>query len=115
MESFLPDSVKAILVGLLAILLLLNRLARALPHVAWLQSFRLPVMRISEEQKAKRRRSANRLAGLEIILLGLALPLLYLFSTLILFNEPKATLMIIVTVSSVLCITLGIWVFARNL
>src|SRR5712691_6846763 len=77
METFLPDTVKAILLGLLAVAFALARLARALPHVAWLQVFRLPVMQMSEEQRARRRRSGNRLAGLEIVLAGLALPLLY--------------------------------------
>ncbi|HVS20893.1 MAG TPA: hypothetical protein VHD88_03550 [Pyrinomonadaceae bacterium] len=42
MEAFLPDTVKAILLGLLAIAFALARLARALPHVAWLQVFSTP-------------------------------------------------------------------------
>jgi len=84
METFLPDTVKVILFGLIVIAFALSRLARALPHVAWLQVFRLPQM--SEEQRARRRRSANRLTALEIVLAGLALPLLYLLSTVMLFN-----------------------------
>jgi len=59
------------------------------PHVAWLQVFRLPYLKESEEQKAKRRRSANRLAGLEIVCAGLVLPLLYFVSTVMMFNEPR--------------------------
>jgi hypothetical protein len=113
-ETFLPNSVKAILLGLLAVGFALSRLARAFPGVGWLQVFRFPIVKLSEEQKARRRRSANRLAGLEIILAGIILPLFYLASTIMMFNEPKRTPLIIVTACSVVCIVLGIWIFVRN-
>ena len=114
METFLSDTVQAILLGLLAITFALSRLARALPHVAWLQVFRLPVMRMSEEQKIRRRRSANRLVALEMVVAGVALPLLYFVSTVMFFSEPKTIPTIIVTACSILCIALGIWIFLRN-
>jgi hypothetical protein len=114
METFLPDTVKVILFGLIVITFALSRFAHAFPHVAWLQFFRLPVIQMSDEERARRRRSANRLTALEIILAGLALPLLFLFSTVMLFNEPKTIHMIIVTACSILCIALGIWIFVRN-
>lgn len=69
---------------------------------------------MSEEQRARRRRSANRLTALEIVLAGLALPLLYLVSTVMLFNEPKTIPMIIVTACSIFCVAVGIWIFVRN-
>ena len=114
MEAFLPDSVKAILLGLLVIALALAWLARRHPGVAWLQVFRLPAIPLSEEQKAKRRRTANRLAALEIMVAGLALPLLYVLSTVMMFNDFKTIPTMIVGVCSVLCFALGIWLFARN-
>jgi hypothetical protein len=114
MEAFLPDTVKAILLGLIAIAFVLNRLSRRLPHVAWLQVFRLPVMQMSEEQRARRRRSGNRMAALEIVVAGLVLPLVYFLSTIMFFSEPKTIPTIIVTACSVLCIALGIWIFVRN-
>ena len=115
MESFLPDTVKAILLGLIAIVFVLNRLSRRLPHVAWLQVFRLPVIQMSEEQRARRQRSGNRMAALEIVVAGLALPVVYFLSTIMFFSEPKTIPTIIVTACSVLCIGLGIWLFVRNL
>lgn len=115
MESFLPDTVKAILLGLIAIVFVLNRLSRRLPHVAWLQVFRLPVIQMSEEQRERRRRSGNRMAALEIVVAGLALPFVYFLSTIMFFSEPKAIPTIIVTACAILCIALGIWVFVRNL
>lgn len=114
MEAFLPDTVKVVLLVVLAVAFAMAWLARKHPHVPWLQAFRLPDTQLSEEQKAKRRRTANRLAALEIMVAGLALPLLYLVSTVLLFNEPKTIPMIIVSACSVLCIALGIWIFARN-
>ena len=114
MESFLPDSVKAILLGLIAIVFVLNRLARRLPHVDWLQYFRLPVVEMSEEQRAKRQRSGNRMAGLEMVLAGIVLPLLYFASTVMMFSGPEPIAASIVAVISVACIAVGIWLFVRN-
>jgi hypothetical protein len=114
MEVFLPDTVKAILLGLIAIVFALAWLARRLPHVAWLRIFRLPVVQMSEEERVRRRRSANRLAALEMVFAGLALPLLYFVSTVMFFSEPKTGPTIIVSACSILCIALGIWIFVRN-
>jgi len=77
MEAFLPDTLKAILMGLIAIVFVLSRLARWLPHVAVLQVFRLPVIQMSEAQREKRRRFGNRMAGLEIVLAGRVYPFAY--------------------------------------
>ena len=54
------------------------------------------------------------MTAVEIVVAGLALPLLYFVSTIMLFSEPKTTPTLIVTVCSVLCIALGIWIFLRN-
>ena len=114
MDTFLPDTVKAILLGLIAIMFVLSRLARRFPHVAVLQVFRLPVIQMSEAKRERRRRSGNRMAGLEMVLAGLALPFLYFASTIMFFNEPTAIATMIVTACSLLCIALGIWIFVRN-
>jgi uncharacterized membrane protein len=114
MESIFPDSVKAILLGLIAVVFVLSRLAPRFPDVAWLQIFRLPVRQMSEEERARRRRRANRMAGVEMILAGLILPLLYLASRVMMFNEPTPLGLAIVGACSIACIGLGIWIFARN-
>jgi len=114
MEAFLPKSVKAILLGLIAIGFVLSRLARWFPQTAWLQVFRLPVIQLSEEQMEKRRRSGNRMAGLEMVLAGVVLPPLYFASTVMFFSEPQTMPTIFVTACSVLCIALGIWIFVLN-
>jgi len=114
METFLPDNVEAVLLGAIAIVFVLSRLAHWFPQVAWLQIFRLPVMQMSEEQRAKRRRSGNRMAGLEMVFAGIMLPLIYFASTIMFFSEPEAIPTIIVTAGAVLLIALGIWIFVRN-
>lgn len=114
METFLPDSVKAILLGLISIVFLLWRLARWFPHVAWLQVFRFPVIQMSEEQRAKQRRSGNRMVGLEMVLVGVVVPLLYFGSSIMFFSEFQTLPAIIVTACSALCMALGLWIFVRN-
>ena len=114
METFLPDRVRATLLGLIAIAFIMTRLARWFPNVAWLQVFRLPLIKMTEARREKRRRSSNRMAGLEMVLAGAVLPLVYFASTVMFFNEPETMPTIIVTACSVLCIGLGIWIFVRN-
>ena len=70
MDAFIPDTVKAILLGLIAIMFVLSRLARWFPHVAVLQVFRLPVIQMSEAERERRQRSGGRMAGIEIVLAG---------------------------------------------
>jgi hypothetical protein len=114
MEAFLPDTVKTILLVLIATAIVLVWLARTFPQVTWLRIFRLPAFQLSEEQKRRRQRSGNRQAALEIIVAGLALPVVYFVSTLLLFNQPKTIPTLLVTACSVLCIAIGVWIFSRN-
>jgi hypothetical protein len=113
-ETFLPESLKAILLGLIATAFVLSRLAHWFPHVAWLKVFRLPVVQRSEEQREKRRRLGNRMAGLEMVFAGIVLPLLYFGSMIMFFSEPQTIPIIIVTACSAICIALGIWILVRN-
>lgn len=114
MELFIPDSVKAIVVVLVVVGFVLTRLALRFPDVAWLQIFRLPVRQISDEEKARQRRRASLMAGIQIILAGLVLPLLYLASKVMMFDEPTPLGMIIVGGCMLACIGLGIWIIVRN-
>ena len=114
MGMFLSTTVKAILLGLIAVVFGLSRLARAYPSVGWLQVFRLPERKMSEEEKARRKRAENRRAGLEIILAGFVLPLVYFGLGVVFFTEPSGLEIVIVGLLSVLFIGGGIWVLARN-
>lgn len=114
MDSFLPDSVKAILLGFVAVVFVLSRLSYRFPDVAWLQHFRLPIPHFSEEKKRQQRRRASLMAGMEIILAGMVLPVLYIAAKVMMFNEPTTLGMVIVGACSLACIFLGIWVVVRN-
>jgi hypothetical protein len=111
---FLSTTLKAVLLGLIAVVFVLSRFARAYPRVGWLQVFRLPERQMSEEEKARRKRAENRRAGLEIILAGFVLPLAYFGLGVMFFTEPSGLEIVVVGVLSVLLIGGGIWVLARN-
>jgi len=115
MDSFLPDSVKAILLGLIAAVFVLGRLSYRFPDVDWLQHFRMPTRHLSEQEKARRHRRASLMAGVEIILAGMILPVLYMLSKVMMFNEPTTLGLMIVGACSLACFCLGIWVIVRNL
>lgn len=114
MELFIPDSVKTIVVVLVVVGFVLTRLAVRFPDVAWLQIFRLPVREMSDEEKARQRRRASLMVGIQIILAGLALPLLYLISKVMMFDEPTSLGMIIAAGCMLACVALGVWVIARS-
>jgi sterol desaturase/sphingolipid hydroxylase (fatty acid hydroxylase superfamily) len=113
-ETFLSDWAKGVLLAILAVMFSLNWFARKNPEVSWLQAFRLPDPPFAEEEKARRRRIGNQMAGLEIALAGLAIPLLYMAATVMMFNDFKMMTTVIVGLCSVSCIGLGLWLFWRN-
>jgi hypothetical protein len=114
-EAFLFDDVKAVLGGIVVVYFALAWLARAMPHVGWLQAFRLPTVHLSEEEKARRRRSANRMAAIEMILAGLVLPLGYLALTVMMFHDLARPATFVVGACSLALIGVGTWILARNL
>ena len=111
---FLSPMLKVILLGVIAVVFGLSRLARAYPRVAWLQVFRLPQRQMSEEERTRRKRAENRRAGLEIILAWFVLPLVYFGLGVMFFTEPSRLEIVIVGALSLLGIGGGIWVLAKN-
>jgi hypothetical protein len=134
MFDFLPEPVKTVLVGVLAVFALLVTAANSLPDVAWLRPFRLNQnlseaqkarmrrlpdvawlrpfrlnQNLSEAQKARMRRRARLHVGLELIGVGLLLPVGYLVLTVMMFNEIDPLTMGLTLAGSVVCIGLGIW------
>ena len=111
-ESFLPESVKMVLMGIVSVVIVLSALARRMPDVAWLQTFKLQDKR-TEEQKRKAQRSANILGGFEMILAGVALPAAYVILTVMLFNEPSQSVLLVIGAFSVLLIGIGVGVIVK--
>lgn len=93
----------------------LSALSRRFPHVAWLQHFRLPLPRLTPEQRARMQRRATVNAGAQLILLGLVLPLGYVVLTVMMFNTVTRGTMILVLAGSVLCIVLGITAIVQGM
>jgi hypothetical protein len=110
----LVPAVQVVLLAIMTILFVLNRLARARPHVAWLQAFRLPERYLSEEQKLARRRAGNRMAAVELMLLALVLPIVYVGSTVMFFSDIKPVTLALVGACSAFLLGLGIWLLVRN-
>ena len=76
MLLFLPDDVKNELAVFVVIMLIIAAIATCRPDIAWLEAFRFQ-NRLTADQKARLRRSQNRIAGAEFILLGLIVPMVY--------------------------------------
>ena len=91
----------------------LSRLAQRFPQVGWLQVFRDAWPKLSEEQKAKMRRRGNIYAGVEMILLGMVIPLGYAALTVMFFNKFTPTGIFLALASSLLLIGLGITAIVR--
>ncbi len=102
-----------VLGGLAFALFGLSALSRRFPEVAWLQAFRIE-NRLTEEQKARMRRRAQVHAGVEMILVGIALPMGYVVLTVMFMNNftPLATTLVLA--GSVLFIGLGVTAIVRS-
>jgi hypothetical protein len=132
---FLPDNVKIIAGIILLVLYLLSYLAKRRtrqlerqrrinevlhpgmqqpstpPDIGWLGAFRRP--ELAPEQKARFRRRANVIAGAELILLGIVIPLGYGALTIMTFNSFDPAANWLVGACSVLCIAAGIFAMVR--
>jgi hypothetical protein len=106
--------VQIALLSVLGVLYGLSVLSRRFPHVAWLQLFRFEPPRMSEDQRAKARRQANVYGGVELIMVGIGLPMAYVAMTVMFFNDIAAIEMALVLTASALCIGLGITALWRS-
>lgn len=113
MEAFLPEWLKEILVGLIALVIVLSWLAGRFPHIAWLRVFRLPKRQLSPEEEARRRRREKLMIGMEMILFGVVLPLGYGTLTVMMFNDFDPLVSALVLAGSAALVIGGIVVLAR--
>lgn len=107
-------TVQLVLGGFLVLLLGMSALSRRFPRIAWLQLFRYSAPQLSDEQRAKIRQRANVYAGIELILLGIVVPVVYFASTVMMFNEPTTTGTSIALSSALVLIGLGTTAIWRN-
>ncbi len=104
----MSERIQLLLGALLALVFGLSRLARRFPHVAWLRAFRDAWPQPTEAQRARTGRRTAFLAGAQLILMGIALPLGYGALTVMTFSDFTAKATTLVLAVSVLCIGLGV-------
>ncbi len=107
MLLFLPDDVKNELAVFVVIMLIIAAIATCRPDIAWLEAFRFQ-NRLTADQKARLRRSQNRIAGAEFILLGLIVPMVYAGMNFMFFSAPTLGLSLLTGAISLTCIVIGI-------
>ncbi len=107
-------TIQFILVGIFAVIFGASAIARRFPNVAWLQVLRYDPPRLSVEQRARNRRRANVYAGVEMILMGVVLPFGYFALTVMFFNSPTPTGIVLTLGASLLLIVLGVVSIARS-
>lgn len=107
-------TVQLVLVAILAVVFGLSALSRRFPDVAWLQLFRVNRPQLSEEQQARMRQRSDIHAGVEMILMGIALPVVYIGGTVMFFNTPTMLGTVLSLGGAVLLIGLGATAIWRN-
>ena len=90
----------------------LTQAARRRPDIAWLRPFVLP--QLPAAQRERQRRFAERIAGIEMIVLGFALPPGYLILTMMTFSSVEPLWLAGTIAASVACIGAGIWVIVKH-
>lgn len=112
MSFFVDDDMKVIFGFVVVVWIALQYAARRFPDVPWLQALKLPEPTARQKRIAERR--ANFSAGVEFILLGLALPMGYIALTVMTFSDFSFLPTTLVALTSAACIGLGIFGLARN-
>jgi len=100
-------TLELVLAGLLVLIVGLATLARRFPHIGWLHAFRRAFPQPSASQRATMRRRADFHAGIQLILMGLVLPLGYVALTVMFFNDFTRTGIALVAAASLALIVLG--------
>lgn len=98
--------IQLMVLGVLGSLFALSELSRRLPRIGGLQPFR-QAFALDGAQRDLARRRWDVLTGIKFILMGLALPILYVMSRVMLFNEPTWRGILIAGAGSLLCFVLG--------
>ena len=85
----MTETIQLIILGFLGVLFGLSALSRRYPHIGWLQAFHIKRPQLTDEQKARMQRRANIHVALKFILLGFGVPVVYVISSVMMFNDPS--------------------------
>lgn len=86
----MTSTIQLIILALLGAVFGLSALSRRYPHIRWLQAFHIKRPQLSEEQKARMQRRANIHVAIQFVLLGFGVPVVYVASSVMMFNDPSA-------------------------
>jgi hypothetical protein len=107
-------TIQLIILIVLGALFGLSALSRRHPHIGWLQAFHIKWPQLSEEQRARMQRRANIRAGLQFILLGFCVPVVYVGSSVMTFSDPSTVGLAISAIIGFALIVVGIIAIWRN-
>jgi uncharacterized iron-regulated membrane protein len=106
-------NVQIVAACLVGALFALSALSRRYPRVAWLQAFRIE-NKLTDAQRARIRRRANITSGVELIAIGIAIPLGHAALSLMFFQTSSTAMTLAVYAAAALCITLGVVAIMQN-
>jgi hypothetical protein len=110
----MTSTIQLIILVVLGVLFGLSALSRRYPHIAWLQAFHIKWPQLSEEQKARMQRRANIQAGIQFILLGFGVPVVYVGSSVMMFSDPSTLGLAISGIIGFVLIVFGIIAIWNN-
>jgi ABC-type Fe3+ transport system permease subunit len=110
----MTSTIQLIILLVLGVLFGLSALSRRYPHIGWLQAFHIKRPQLSDEQKARRQRRANIHVAIQFILLGFGVPVVYVGSSVMMFNDPSTLGLIISGIIGFALIVLGITAIWSN-
>lgn len=108
------ETLQFVAVLLLATVFGLSAAARRYPNITWLSRFSNAFPRLPEEERRKARKRGDFYAGVQLILLGIALPGGYAALTIMTFSSFTTTATVLVGAGSLLCIALGIVAISQS-
>jgi uncharacterized membrane protein YfcA len=108
------STIQLIILIVLGALVGLSALSRRYPHIGWLRAFHIKWPQRSAEQRARMQRSANIRAGLQFILFGFGVPVVYVGSSVMTFSDPSTVGLAISATIGFALIVVGIIAIWRN-
>jgi hypothetical protein len=110
----MKSTIQLITLIVLGALFGLSALSRRYPHIGWLQAFHIKWPQLSEVQRARMQRRANIHAAIQFILLGFGVPVVYVASSVMMFNDPSTVGLTISGIIGFALIVLGIVAIWNN-
>lgn len=104
----MTSTIQLIVLLLLGALFGLSALSSRYPHIGWLQVFHIKRPQLSEEQRARMQRRANIHVALQFILLGFGVPVAYVGSSVMMFNDPSTVGLVVSGIIGFALVLLGI-------